>query len=307
MEEFTRRDALAGAATLGAITVAGCVADDSNNETAGGQNGNESDDSKLNNGSTNESDDGGGETTLSVVESGIETTGTGCAGDGDSAALTVESETVTVDGTLTAGNPCHEATLETAEVTDGNLSVVVDVAAVDETCVDCVGEINYEATLEVSGATAVEDFDGVTVEHVDGTTFALEDGSLVARDAPSGDPDGDAADTGIVDQSIETVEATCGGRNTHESTVEGNSVTVDGTFSVSNPCHEATLGGVSLDNGTLSVDVGARSTLGDDEICPQCIGEVTYRVEVTLADGTTVDNVSVNQLSAGSAPVERSE
>ena len=315
MDELTRRGALAGAATLGALGVAGCVADDdpgnsndtengnaSANGTDGPTNGRAGNATDGNETSGNESsDDGSGSDRRSLVGTMIETTATGCdTGDDGTPVATVEGGALVIEGTIGAPTPCHEASIDSADLTDGALSVVVDVAVTDEMCIECVGAVDYAATVEFSAdLTDISELADVTVEHAGGDTYTLTDGQFAPQ---GGDGAGDTP-PGIASHSLTTVEATCGGRETHEVTRDGRTVVVDGSFATSHPCHEATTTNLAVANGTLSVEVGGRSTLGPDELCSGCLGEVTYRAEVTLESGVTVDTVDVSHDTSIQAPV----
>jgi hypothetical protein len=297
MRELTRRDALSGATALGAVALAGCVSDDDEENGNQSENGNESENG-------NQSDDGTSGT-LSLSGTGIETTESSCAsGEGDSATVGVDAGAVVVDGALTAPTPCHEAVIDSAELVENVLSVVVDVADTsgDEACPECVGAIAYEATADFSpDLSDLSELTDITVEHVGGTTYTLDDGELVPGSDESGGSETPLA--AVVSRSIETVEATCGGADEHEVTREDGTVTVDGTIPTSNPCHEAVLGSASVTDGTLSVEVGVRSTLAESEVCPSCLGEVTYRAEITLESGASVETVDVRHDTAIESPV----
>ena len=244
---------------------------------------------------------------LSLTGTSIETTESSCAsGEGDSAAIAVEDGSVVVEGTLTASNPCHEAVLDSAELIEGALSVVVDVTDTsgDEACPSCVGAITYEATAQFStDMENISELGGLTVDHAGGATYTLEEGELVPVDGSRGGTGSPPSTSGIAGRSIETLEATCGGVNDHEVTREDGMVIVEGSIPTSNPCHEAVLGTVSLADGSLAVEVGVRSTRGPRELCPDCIGEVSYRAEIALEAGTSVDSVDVGHSSPIQSPI----
>lgn len=99
-------------------------------------------------GADGESDDSGGD-----VRSSVETTNTDCYSDGaDRHGATVEfgEDRLVVTGHLEAPNPCHEAVLETATVRDGAMVLEIGLEAEDGFCTECVGRIEYEATVEVA-------------------------------------------------------------------------------------------------------------------------------------------------------------
>jgi hypothetical protein len=293
MRELTRRDALSGAAALGAVGLTGCVSGDSEENDTGSENSTE--------GNTTED-------TLSLSGTSIETTESGCAsGGGGTAAVAVENGAVVVDGTLGAPTPCHEAVLDSAEQTDGTLSLVVGLTDTsgETACVSCTGAVTYEAVAEFSGEIRdVSEVGGVRVDHAGGATYTLEGGQLRPVDGSSrGGTTSPPSTGGVASRSIETGEATCGGADSHEVTRGDGRVTVEGTIPASNPCHEAVLESVGLSGGSLSVVVGVQSTRDEGEVCANCIGEVTYRAEVTLEAGTSVDSVGVRHDSPIDGPV----
>ena len=90
-------------------------------------------------------------------------------GDEESAAVAVEDDVVTVDGAITAPNPCHEAVLGNVTVAGDQLSIHIDVVSTgEEVCIECVGRIEYEATVRVRDADALG---SVHVIHADGESF----------------------------------------------------------------------------------------------------------------------------------------
>lgn len=99
----------------------------------------------------------------------------------------------------------------------------------------------------------------------------------------------------IVDASLETVEADCGSPGSHADSweLEGDTVTIDGTLVLGNPCAEATLDGVAAAEGVLTVNVGAASTLEPGEPCQDCIGNIDFEVTVELEDGSHLEDVTV--------------
>ncbi|MFC4406299.1 hypothetical protein [Haloarchaeobius iranensis] len=112
----------------------------------------------------------GGSSSASVQSRNITTTDTGC-GSANEAVVAFDggSSTVSVDGSIMASDPCHVATVERAAVSDGALTVVVDVEADDaDACQQCLGEVQYEARFAFADALPTT----VEVRHAsqDGTT-----------------------------------------------------------------------------------------------------------------------------------------
>jgi hypothetical protein len=312
MDELTRRGALAGAATLGALGLAGCVADDpgtdngtasangTQSEPGSGPNatatGNKTD---RNESTGNETDGIDGSDNRSLAGTSIETTATGCdTGDDGTPVATVDGGELVIEGTIGAPTPCHEAVIDSADLTDGALSVVVDVADTARGCVQCLGALDYAATVEFAAdLTNISELAGVTVDHAGGDTYTLTDGQFTPQDGAGDSP------PGIASHSLTTVEATCGGRETHTVGRNGRTVVVEGAFTTPDPCHEAVMTNLAVENRTLSVEVGGRSTLDSDELCSNCLGEVAYRADITLESGVTVDQVDVRHDTPIQAPV----
>lgn len=72
--------------------------------------------------------------------------------------------------------------------------------------------------------------------------------------------------------------------NRAEVTVEGNTVTVDGTAWGNDACYVGRLDSASLDGGTLTVGVVTESAAADDESCAQCITEIDYLATVDVSE-----------------------
>jgi hypothetical protein len=172
-----RRTLLAGVAT-GAVGLSGCLAEG---------NGGDGDDSENTDGSEDGGNDGdggdtntGGSNPPSIEDSTIRTTAKNCGStDAGEATAKRENGEITVEGLTTASNPCHEAILDSVEIQNRQLVVRVDVERTDQVCQQCIGEIEYRATVTVSNAGALH---GTTVEHVDGEEYVTnweesEDGS----------------------------------------------------------------------------------------------------------------------------------
>ena len=298
MRELTRRDALASATALGTVAFAGCVADNDDDD----------DDSGTDN-STGSSGDGG--ETLELTDSNIETTETDC-GHSDTVSVSVTDGDLVLTGVCPSSTPCYEAVLEDATLDDDVVSLAVDIEPdpPDGECVECTGEVSYEATLLFS--ESIEDpsvFEAVTVDHESGDEHTVvEDGSVVAggddADDSGGSSDGKSdTDDAIVEYSISS-EALSGTGDVDEWEVDetDETVIIEGTFSTNTPCHEAVINGVDIVEEVLTVDIGARSTTAGDEVCIQPKGEVSYTAEITLATGITLEDVEVTHHGQGTDP-----
>lgn len=154
-----RRSLLVGLAAA-SVGLAGCL--EGGGGTAGGENSG-----------------GDGDSEPSIEASGIETTGSDCAsGDADEAEL-VSGAAVTVRGTIRAGNPCHDAVLTDVALESGTLTLTIGVESLDQICMQCVGAIDYEATVEVDDVDALAD---VVVEHEGGDSHAFTWDAAAERD-----------------------------------------------------------------------------------------------------------------------------
>jgi len=245
-----RRDLLTATAATAVTGLAGCL--------AGGS-----------------SDDGGGdgdEPAPAVSSSSIETIATACAGqDAGDASVTLSDGTVTVEGTIGAPDPCHDAVLQNVGVEDDELRVEVGRTAVEGTCTTCTGEIDYRATIQAEDAGGLAT---CTVDHDGGETYS------VGLDQDSDDI------PAVSDTAIETTGTECRSGNPGEAAADrgDGTVTVDGVIGASNPCHEAVLQEVAIHNRqlVLTVDVDSR-----DGPCQKCLGAISYTatVELSGADG----------------------
>jgi hypothetical protein len=108
-----------------------------------------------------------------VYDTSVNTANTRCGPQGiDEADATLEDGTLTVTGRRTANNPCHKAQIEDVSVVGGELNVTVGFVPVENDdegeisgCVTCLGEIPYEASVDLLNAEVVED---IVVDHADG-------------------------------------------------------------------------------------------------------------------------------------------
>ena len=315
MTELTRRKVLLSSAALGAAGVAGCVGDsdgdDEANAGAGngeGDNGMENGGDESGNGSSDAEDDGSsndgtestgnGESAPSNIT--VETMGTECASDeNDSVTIDWGGDVITVTGATPAPDPCHEAVLEDGTIKEDSFTIAIDVAEANEgdACQSCVGKIDYEARIEPENP---DDISEGTVRHVQGGSHgvAVEDGSE------------ENVDPSLGEASLETVDAGClsGER---EWTVQvwrtEDGLSIDGLLETPNPCHRAVLNDVSMTDGTLAVDVGAESTLGDNEACAQCIAEVQYVADVAVSNADGLSRVVVDHPGSESVSVAADE
>lgn len=132
--------------------------EDDGNDSDDGNSGDESDDTDDN----DDGSDGSGEYDLPVVS--VETLDADCGTDEETTDATVEDDALVVEGVIVASNPCHEAVVTDATYADGVATVAVGVSstlAENEACMDCLGQVSYEVTLDVEDVTV----DEVVVDH----------------------------------------------------------------------------------------------------------------------------------------------
>ncbi len=102
----------------------------------------------------------------------VETLDAACATESERADASLDSDLVTLEGLVEVSNPCHEVEVTDLALDDQTLTVEVDVESTleeDAACQDCIGQIEYEATVAV-GDNSVET---VIVEHVPGETHEI--------------------------------------------------------------------------------------------------------------------------------------
>ncbi|MFB6228510.1 MAG: hypothetical protein ABEH88_08115 [Halobacteriales archaeon] len=332
MDRITRREFLGGATAISAIAVSGCVAepedvsggspdptdgeptpgdgDDRNTDPGsdGGTTGPGSDGGTTDPGDGNSRDDtsAGSITDAAGIDSAsIETVEARC-GSPDEDRITVEknAETVVIDGILPAANPCHKAVLDAGSIDNGTLSVVIDVAdttADGEGCVMCHGVVSYRAEIELGDAPAVE---SVAVDHETGDRHTAD---LDGADTDTETPIESGSKALIESASIETTDASCGSGDGEEIAVDfgDEAITVTGTLPAPDPCHEAVLASVGLDDNQLSVIVDVRSTRGDGGMCVQCVGAVTYTARIVPRDPGTIESVAVDHATGTESTIPR--
>ena len=264
MERYTRRTVLLGTAGLATAGLAGCVGDNGD-----------------------DGDEGSGDTG-GVEESSITQIGSDCAGpDSDTVAVVTEGNTYTVEGTLPASTPCYEAELVETGYEDGTLSLTVGVVEDgSEMCVECEGQVSYEATVDLSDEASVET---VSVTHETGETHTVEQSAFV-----DGQPE-------VVSSSIETTQT--GSRTDEQSegvdfeTGDG-AVTIEGTILTSTPHYEAVLEETAIEGRALQVTIATESTQDDNEMGTQEEGYLDYEATVEIEDIDSLERAEIRHPSA---------
>lgn len=280
MTGLTRRKVLGIGVAAGATGLAGCLdglvasedEPDDGDDTPDDDGDDTPDDDHDDTPDDDTSDDSDDEPEeLSVVSVTVDTIETGCGSpDADDSTYERDGNVVDVSGVLTAPNPCHEA-VANAEVDGNDLTVFVDPKAEDdvEICTDCIGEIEYEVTVELSS----DDVDSVDVVHGSDTGSSSASGGVEDEDgAPSL-------------ESVETLDTACATENeTADGTLDSGLVTVEGLVEASNPCHEVEVTDLRLDGQTLTVEVDVESTLDEGAACQDCIGQLEYEATISVDD-----------------------
>ena len=311
--ETVSRRAVLTATGLALTGLAGCLSDDSDDENNGGtatedQNGNTDETT----GDGQDGDNGGSEDSESdetrtdpILSTAIETIGADCGGSESEEISDTDlgAGTVRVAGVLPAPNPCHEATLESAEIKGKELSLVIDVAdatADDEGCTQCQGAISYDAAVELADGTEITQ---LLVEHRTGGTIGVgESGSGgVDQEGEQGNTDEESSrELEIVEQTIETVSAECGSTGGDAGVeIEGTEIVITGVLGASDPCHEAVLSDAAIDGDGLRVAIDTEP-VDEEEMCVACLGAIEYEASVRVSDVDPLSTVEVNHVGGGS-------
>jgi len=90
-----------------------------------------------------------------VVGQSVATDKTECGSPDESAAVTFDSDdgSVAIDGVMAASNPCYAATLSSVAYDDASntLTVRVGVESTAQTCQECLGRVEYRASIGFIG------------------------------------------------------------------------------------------------------------------------------------------------------------
>jgi len=95
----------------------------------------------------------------------------------------------------------------------------------------------------------------------------------------------------IVEVAVETTETGCGGGiEQSEWNRDGQTITVTGTFQAPTRCNKAVLVDISEQDGVVEMVVGREAT---SQECVNCVGSISYTATIEMADGATVEDVTV--------------
>ncbi|SEQ96452.1 hypothetical protein [Natrinema salaciae] len=137
-----------GATTVGAV--AGCLGTEGGEPEPGSESGS---------GPKSETGDPGTVVSSRISSEGVCAEGTDA---GREAIVTITAAGVELTGSIEAPTPCSDASLSAIEfVTPAELAVTVGLEEQDGVCGDCLGRIDYAATIEIDGTLP----ETVTVTH----------------------------------------------------------------------------------------------------------------------------------------------
>lgn len=82
----------------------------------------------------------------------VETRETSCATGENSVRATRDGDILSVEGIIDAPDPCHTAVVSDISLDNSELAVAVGVESENDLCQQCVGAVNYQATIDLDGA-----------------------------------------------------------------------------------------------------------------------------------------------------------
>lgn len=271
---MNRREVLRLTAGVGALAVAGCTGGD---DTASPADGTDTDPDGA--GGNGGGDEGADTPAVAIADTTVQTAGKECLSGDQTTDISFESgaDRVVLTGIIRAPTPCHDAILRSAEYDAGADRLVVDIGTEDDgsdTCVECVGGIGYEVTVEFSGGLPQE----ATVAH-DGQSLAS---AAYGSSSASGPEDGAGGDN-----TSDGSSGSSGGEDTGTDsppTLEASSLSVT---DISSSATETTAG---IDFRTDAGEVVVRGTIeGEDGCATAALGDVRYDA---AADAVSVSVVT---------------
>lgn len=293
-----RRTILRRGGALGALALAGCVATD------GGDQGDPTTTDPTETPTTTPTETPTETPTVDpvgVVDRSISTVANDChRGDtGTSVSVSIDADTgrVTVTGTMKTPTPCYQATLRTVAWDGDAETLAIDVSATStgEPCIECVGAVDYRATVTMKGVlpeTVEISHDGSPVETSEPNGESDDGSGSDASDGEVTEPTPALASTDLEVTGVDHADENQSGdiEFQHETT----SVVVTGTVRARNGCEIPALETVAYDavEDVLSVEVVAAVPPEDEEkACTQVIRHVDYRATVRFENAlpTTVE------------------
>jgi hypothetical protein len=292
-----RRKFLRRTSALGALTLAGCMADDDANGTT--------DDTPAPSSSN--------DVMPAISDSSIERTGKGCAShQGDEGTQTPETEyartstdesmlSVSFDGQLLTPTPCYLPTIEDTEydTESDRLTITLGTEKEDGVCVECVGVVEFSGTVEFENGVPGD----VVVVH-DDVTLTPKDGESpqpTAGESPTGDtPALQASSFSVTDVSSSSPEQSADA----EFDENEGTIVVTGTIVGANSCMTADVGSASYDAEDDQLDVNVVTKEREDSgMCTQqLIGidyEATFSFEHGIPSSVSVSHDGDGVMAAG--------
>lgn len=122
-----------------------------------------------------------------------------------------------------------------------------------------------------------------------GATFTVIGGVLATGSSTGAEVDG---------ADIETTDAGCGSPASESASVEllADALEITGSLSAANPCHEASVVDLAWGDDSVTITIDTVSTLEDDEVCVECVGEISYRATVSMEDESVPATVIVDHV-----------
>lgn len=309
MTDLNRREVLGAAASVGALAVAGCTGSADNPESPGTDDG-------PGNGNGNGSGDGAGGGSTAIADTSVRTVGTDCLSGDQRTDIEFNDEAgrVVVTGVIEAATPCHVAVLRDAGYDAEADRLRVDIGTEDDgsdACVECIGGVNYEATITFTGdvpreASVAHDGQGLA-SAAHGSTSATPPGEEDGTDDGSGTDGSGADDSGsgsdgsdggtddsppVLEGSSLTVTDVSSGTTDTTADIafrtEANEVRIRGVIQGDDRCKTAALGDVTYDPeaNALAVDVVTKDREGtEDRACTQELVFIDYEATVEFSGG----------------------
>lgn len=213
-----------------------------------------------------------------VTDYEIRTVDSGCKSDDVTVSVHKTESAVTISGTITASNPCYDPVLNAVSYNIGSdtLRVDVGVESTDEACADCVGAIEYEATVEFADGppgTVTVSHEGDVVEASDGTT-----------ETPTA-----SERTTYVDSSLTVTDVTSSATETTADVAfneDDSTVVVTGTIQGSDGCKTAALKRVTYNRSDdrLLVHVETVDREGAQS-CTEALVYIDYEATIRFEGG----------------------
>lgn len=301
---MNRRTFLRRSSALGALTLAGCMADANDNNTDSGDEGTPT---------PSDSDE-----PPTITGSSIDRTGKSCASQqGEDGTQTPEAAyartstddstlTVSFNGQLITANPCYQPTLENTEydATEDRLTITVGAEPEEAACVDCVGVVEFEGSVEFEDGLpgdVVVIHDDVVLTPKDGETTQPTEGESANGGSSSDEtPTLQASSFSVTDVSSSSpAESADASFDEDESTVS-----VTGTILGKNGCMTADLGSANYDAEDDQLDVTVVTKEREDAgMCTQQVVaidyEATFSFEDAIPSSVSVSHDGQGVMSAG--------